>query len=319
MTKIDSKKHWENVFQNKDTMKVSWYQKKPELSLSLIDKYTQLKSQSIIDIGGGDSRLPDGLLEKGYTDITVLDISNIALEKSKKRLAENSKLVRWENSDVLEFNSKEQFDLWHDRAVFHFINDAEDQLRYKVKILELLSENAIVIIGGFSKDNGPDKCSGINIEQHDRKSIAHIFCPEFEIITDFQQKHETPSGSQQNFYWVILKKNRTIDFWNYRYKQDEYAYGIKPNVFIKQELDKRKPGAVLFPAEGEGRNAVYAANLGWDRPKTDLAFITLEAFYKTPTLKPYNGHILLDNASDIIRIACFGENYIPHKTEEKKN
>lgn len=211
MSKNESNKiHWENIFQNKDTSKVSWFQEKPERSLSLIEKYALSNAQSIIDIGGGDSRLPDNLIAKGYTDLTVLDISSIALEESKRRLNDKANSVQWVVSDVLEYDSTKHFDLWHDRAVFHFIKDKEDQLKYKSRMLKLLSESAIAVIGSFSKEDGPLRCSGIDIEQHNRESISNIFFPEFEIVSDFDEIHETPSGSIQNFYWVILSKSATV-------------------------------------------------------------------------------------------------------------
>lgn len=203
----DTKKHWEYIFQNKDTTQVSWYQEKPQMSLDLIGNNVDSKSEAIIDIGGGDSRLPDHLQKQGYENISVLDISEFALVESKKRLGDASKDIDWIISNVIDFDGAGKYKLWHDRAVFHFIKDLTDQLKYKEKLMESLAPGGVVIIGAFSKNEGPHKCSGIEIQQHDRASIIDVFKPEFSILSDFEDIHKTPSGSSQNFYWSILKLN----------------------------------------------------------------------------------------------------------------
>lgn len=207
MNKVKSNQaHWEEIFQHKDTKTVSWYQQKPVLGISLIEKYLSSKSQYIIDVGGGDSRLPDGLLELGAKNITVLDISEAALNESKRRLGNKADMVRWEVSDVLDFNATQQYDIWYDRAVFHFVSDNENQKVYKARMMQSLAPSGIALIGSFAKNDGPMECSGIEIAQQDKTSIHNLFCPEFEILEDFYDSHETPSGSKQSFYWVVLKR-----------------------------------------------------------------------------------------------------------------
>lgn len=212
MDKSEYKNHWETVFKEKDTSKVSWYQDKPLTSLNLINEYAHSKESSIIDIGAGDSRLPDFLLSESYKSISALDISNKALEVTKARLAERAPEINWQVTNVLDFEPKEKYDLWHDRAVFHFISDQKDRLRYKDVLQAGTTQNGIVIIGSFSTNEGPLKCSGLFVKQHDRNSISEIFLPEFEIIHDFEEMHSKPSGGQQNFYWVVLRNVTPAQF-----------------------------------------------------------------------------------------------------------
>lgn len=202
----DAQSHWENVFQNKDTSKVSWFQNRPQRSLDLIKKYCLDKSKAIIEVGGGDSRLPDCLIEKDYRNITVLDISSVAVELSKERLRDDASKISWIVGNVLNFESDTEFDVWHDRAVFHFLMEEQDQQEYKKQLLSKLSGSAILIIGAFSKNSGVERCSGLMVNKQSRESILNLFEPEFALVDDFEEVHVTPSGSSQNFYWSILQK-----------------------------------------------------------------------------------------------------------------
>ena len=200
------KNHWDNIFLNKDTSKVSWYQDKPGTSLRLIHNYADNKSISIIDVGGGDSRLPDFLVDLQYKRISVLDISNKALEVTKSRMGTSAKNVVWIETNVLDFKPRRKFDIWHDRAVFHFINDIQDQLKYKRVVLDSITKKGVVIIATSSKNDGPVKCSGLDVNQHDQHSITKLLYPEFELLDTFDNTHQTPSGDNQNFNWVVLKR-----------------------------------------------------------------------------------------------------------------
>ncbi len=206
MNQDQYKAHWDNLFQNKDTSQVSWFQDIPKTSINLIDKYAPIKTAAIIDIGGGDSKLPDHLLKLEYKDIALLDISTYAIEQSRKRLGKSADLINWINSNILDFESKKRYQLWHDRAVYHFITDPSEQARYKEVLTKTLEPSGIAIIAGFSKNNDPIKCSGLVVSQQDRASIAKTFAPEFEIIEAFEALHSTPSGGQQNFNWTIIKR-----------------------------------------------------------------------------------------------------------------
>ncbi len=206
--KANKKGHWEGIFKTKDTSKVSWFQEKPIISLKLIRDYTKNRNVSIIDVGAGDSQLPDYLLEDQFTNLTFLDISGIALELSKSRIQDKTHNLNWIETNILDFKAKTTFDLWHDRAVFHFISNPVDQMKYKEVLLNALAPSGIVIIAAFSKNGGPSQCSGIDICPHDKESFAKIFSPEFEIINNFENKHRTPSGAIQNFSWVVLKRKK---------------------------------------------------------------------------------------------------------------
>ncbi len=204
--KIAYKQHWESVFQTKDTRQVSWYQDSPELSLKLIQKYSE-PHHPIIDVGGGDSRLPDELLKASYTSVSVLDVSDTALTASQNRLQEKAQLIDWITSDILELKTTQQFRLWHDRAVFHFITEPEEQERYKQQLMQYLHPDGVAVIGSFAANGGAEKCSGLHVARHDKNSIAQLFSPEFSILEEFEAVHITPSGKDQNFYWTILKSN----------------------------------------------------------------------------------------------------------------
>ena len=204
MNRVEYRDHWEQVFQTKDTRQVSWYQEVPIQSLTLIERFCT-PGASIIEVGGGDSRLPDELLLRGYENITVLDISNTALEVTRNRLGERSNLVHWIVSNVLDLKVDRTFDVWHDRAVFHFLNTVEDQEVYKDRLVNHLTIDGMAIIGGFSANDGPFKCSGLEVARHDRSSMTDLFSPEFEIVESFEAVHTTPSGGSQNFQWTILR------------------------------------------------------------------------------------------------------------------
>ena len=204
-THTDIQAHWDNVFKTKDTTKVSWYEKHPVLSIDLIRSYAD-RQNSIIDIGGGNSLLPDALIDAGYKDITVLDISTHALDHTKSRLGEEHLKVKWINSNVLTLHVDHIYDLWFDRAVFHFITHPIDQMRYKNVLQKHLSKNGVAIIGSFSTNDGPEKCSDLEVCRHDTRSMNEIFNPEYEIVDSFEKPHITPSGKSQNFCWTILRK-----------------------------------------------------------------------------------------------------------------
>lgn len=207
MENFDRKNHWENIYETKDLTTVSWYQPIPQISLDLIVGSNIPKSAKIVDVGGGDAYLADFLLEMGYQDITVLDISEKAIERAKKRLGEKSAMVKWLVADAANFESDEKFDLWHDRAVFHFFTDKKEIERYSENANRLLVENGKMIVGTFS-ENGPTKCSGIEIMQHSEASLSQAFEKHFKKNMCFTEDHITPSGGIQNFiFCTFTKKN----------------------------------------------------------------------------------------------------------------
>lgn len=206
MENFDRKKHWENIYQTKEFPEVSWFQPTPETSLDLIAKAGVLKNAKIIDIGGGDSFLVDNLLDLGYTDLSVLDISSSALDRAKKRLGERAKLVKWIVSDVTKFKPGEKYEIWHDRAAFHFLTK-EDEIAEYVKVANnSVSQSGHLIIGTFS-DKGPEKCSGIPIKQYTENSLERIFSNTFKKRISFMIEHITPFNTIQSFIFCSFKKN----------------------------------------------------------------------------------------------------------------
>ena len=197
------KKHWENVYETKNPDQVSWTQEKPRVSLDLINSFGLEKNAKIIDVGGGDSRLVDFLLDEGYENITVLDISEKALEKAKERLGNKAEKVKWIVTDITDFHPTEIYDIWHDRAAFHFLITPEKVSKY-VEIVEK-SVKKFMILGTFSK-NGPTKCSGLEIQQYDEESIIERFENSFEKIKCLTEDHKTPFDTIQNFIFCSFKK-----------------------------------------------------------------------------------------------------------------
>lgn len=201
-----SKQHWENIYETKNTTKdVSWYQDIPKTSINLILSTGVDKNANIIDIGGGDSKLVDMLLELGFKNVFVLDISAKAIEKTKIRLGGKARLVTWIETDILEFDSDIRFDIWHDRATFHFLTKRDDIGRYVEIAGKFIKANAYLITSTFSVD-GPSKCSGLNITQYSEDSIKKIFKKEFIHVRSFEEVHITPFNTKQNFLFSIFKR-----------------------------------------------------------------------------------------------------------------
>ena len=206
MDTIDRKAHWENIYQTRKFEEVSWYQLRPTVSLEMIGKLIPDKSKSIIDIGGGDSFLVDYLLEAGYTDITVLDISAKAIERAKARLGDKATAVTWIVIDITNFKTDRQYDLWHDRAVFHFLGLEADKQAYIQNAKDGIKRNGHLIVATFS-DTGPDKCSGIEISKYSTEDLKNTFTGCFENIECFNTDHETPSNKVQNFSFCSFLKS----------------------------------------------------------------------------------------------------------------
>jgi len=199
------KLHWEKIYDEKNEDEVSWFQKETNESLKMILS-AGIENPKIIDVGSGRSKLLKNLIEIGYNDLTYLDISEAALKKSKEFLGEQSYKVRWISKDVLSFKTDEKFDIWHDRAVFHFLNE-ENLIRKYIDIVEKnISESGHLIIGTFS-ENGPLKCSGLEVRRYSEKVIEKIFNRSFKLIDSFYYDHVTPFNTTQNFLFShFIKK-----------------------------------------------------------------------------------------------------------------
>ncbi len=198
---MSNKEHWDKIYTTKQPNEVSWTQEVPETSLGLINDLNLDKNASIIDVGGGDSNLVDHLLQLGYTNLSVLDISKAAIDRAKKRLGEKASNVQWIVSDIVEFTPNKIYDIWHDRAVFHFLTSTKDINTYK----NLVANHAKnIVLGTFAKD-GPLKCSGLEITQYDKTSIDRTFCPPFHILNFKRETHTTPFETTQNFVFAVLE------------------------------------------------------------------------------------------------------------------
>ncbi len=202
---FNNKEHWERIYQTKAENEVSWFQSYPATSMKLIDDLNLSKAANIIDIGGGDSHLIDALLEKGYQNLWVLDISKQAIEKAQQRLGEKGKNVHWIVSDITEFVLPVQFDCWHDRAAFHFLTTEEKISRYVAVAENAIKPNGYLIISTFS-EQGPKKCSGLDIMQYSENSLTARFENVFDKINCFQEDHLTPFNTTQNFLFCTFKK-----------------------------------------------------------------------------------------------------------------
>lgn len=205
MVASDRKMHWETIYQNKSFHEMSWYQATPAISLQFISDLRIDKSASIIDIGGGDSHFVDNLLGLGFSDITVLDVSESAIRRAEARLGHLAEKVTWIAEDVTQFKPEKKYELWHDRAAFHFLTDASEIGRY-IEILKIaVADNGHVIIGTFS-ENGPKKCSGIEIKQYSESSMSELFENGFEKLSCETIDHKTPFNTIQNFVFCRFSK-----------------------------------------------------------------------------------------------------------------
>lgn len=200
-----SKQHWENVFKTKTPEEVSWFQTYPKTSIEFVDLFHLPPDANIIDIGGGDSHFVDALLDKGFKNIYVLDISANAIERAKQRLGESASKVNWIVSDITEFEPQVQFDLWHDRAAFHFLT-AEESIHKYVTIAEnAIKKDGHLILGTFS-EKGPKKCSGLEIKQYSEASLSASFQVSFERVKCITEDHVTPFNTVQNFLFCCFRK-----------------------------------------------------------------------------------------------------------------
>lgn len=208
MENFDRKKHWEKIYQTKQLNEVSWFQPTPETSLDFIRQFNVPTTAKIIDIGGGDSFLVDNLLDKGYQDITVLDISEAAIERAKQRLGERATKVKWIVADAAKFQPTEKYDFWHDRAAFHFLTDEQEISNYLDTAQKNIRPTGVLVIGTFS-EQGPKKCSGIEIKQYSENSMTVRLKNFFEKIKCITIDHKTPFDTIQNFVFCSFRKLQT--------------------------------------------------------------------------------------------------------------
>jgi ubiquinone/menaquinone biosynthesis C-methylase UbiE len=204
--KLSIKAHWENIYNTKLPTEMSWYQKYPSLSLKLIKTSGIEAKHSIIDVGGGTSLLVDSLLEKGFKRLAVLDISHSALDIAKSRLGTRAENVKWYEADATEFQPPKQFDLWHDRAVFHFLTDEEAQRKYVEVLKRTLVSGGYLVISTFAID-GPKKCSGRDTVKYEVSSMSAKLGGEFRLLEFLDELHITPGKKEQKFTYFLYKRS----------------------------------------------------------------------------------------------------------------
>lgn len=196
---------WDDVYKKKSEHEVSWFQDFPKCSLAFISDFNLAVDAQIIDVGGGESRLVDHLLEQSFFNISILDISAKSLEKTKKRLGKRAENINFIVSDITLFRPNKKYDLWHDRATFHFLTEKEQVERYLKTASEALSLNGYLLVSTFSK-SGPDKCSGLKISQYSQEDLKALFGRYFCNTSCKEEVHVTPWGSEQAFVYCGFKK-----------------------------------------------------------------------------------------------------------------
>jgi 2-polyprenyl-3-methyl-5-hydroxy-6-metoxy-1,4-benzoquinol methylase len=203
----EKQKHWDTVYETKQPNEVSWTQDNPQPSLDFIHSLHLPKTARIIDVGGGDSKLVDHLLAEGFEDITVLDISAKALDKAKKRLGSSAGLVKWVVGDITDFEPDTTFDVWHDRATFHFLTTPDQIEKYIDTATKAVT--GYLVIGTFS-DKGPKKCSGLDVTQYSEEKIMQAFEKGFDKIRCITEDHTTPFSTKQNFLFCSFKRRPIV-------------------------------------------------------------------------------------------------------------
>lgn len=203
---METKTHWENVYETKPSDRVSWFQEHAALSLQLIQKVESRGDAKIIDVGAGASTLVDDLLSFGFKDVTVLDISRKALETARHRLGERADRVHWIEADITTAQFPQYyFDVWHDRAVFHFLTNPDDRGKYVENVLHSVKAGGHVIVATFSL-SGPTKCSGLDVVRYSPETLQGEFGNSFDLIDHVEEKHKTPSGAEQQFIYNVFAK-----------------------------------------------------------------------------------------------------------------
>lgn len=202
---FDRKRHWETIYENRAPEEVSWYQDMPATSLDFVKKVNLPKNASIIDVGGGESFFVDCLLEQGYRNITVLDISDAAIRHVRQRVGEQVKNVTWVVADIVHFKPEGKYDFWHDRAAFHFLTSEDDIRQYKTLVKRALKPSGYMVIGTFS-DLGPQRCSGLEVHQYSEELLTSQFSDCFQKVECRRVDHVTPYNTIQNFLFCLFRR-----------------------------------------------------------------------------------------------------------------
>ncbi len=201
------KDHWDTVHRERRADEVSWYQRHPTRSLELVDATGIGHDAAIVDVGGGASTLVDHLLDAGYSDVTVLDLSAIGLEQARRRLGARARLVDWVSADVRSWRPDRAYDLWHDRAVLHFLVDPGDRKRYVETLRAALAPGGHAIVATFGPD-GPEQCSGLPVVRYDTEDLTVLLGAGFRLVEHRLDDHRTPGGVAQQFLYARFRRDR---------------------------------------------------------------------------------------------------------------
>jgi len=202
---MDQETHWEKIYRQKASETVSWYRRHLETSLALIERAAADRNASIIDVGGGESTLVDDLLLRGFKNIAVLDISQTAIDVTKKRLGPAAERVHWLVADITQAQlAPGAYDIWHDRAVFHFLSAAEQRASYVRKVVRAVRPGGHVVVSTFGPE-GPTKCSGLDVVRYDSDSLHDEFGTRFRVVESSTELHETPFGTTQQFLYCYCR------------------------------------------------------------------------------------------------------------------
>ena len=199
----DTARHWDRTH-GSGTTRVSWYQATPTMSLELIDVLGVDPGTAVVDVGGGASTLVDELLHRGFEDVSVLDVSDVALDASRRRLGSDAHRVHWLRTDLRLWTPERRYGLWHDRAVFHFLVEPPDRDRYRRLLASALEPGGVAVIATFSPE-GPSRCSGLPVARYSPEDLAAAAGEQFELVAHRHEEHATPEGSTQPFTWVALR------------------------------------------------------------------------------------------------------------------
>ena len=203
---MSTKTHWEHIYETKAPTQVSWYQEHAKFSLQYIQKTGIQKTDHIIDVGGGASTLVDDLIEDGFQNVTILDVSGTALQVARQRLGSRAVVVNWIEVDITQAALPDDaYDVWHDRAVFHFLTQAADRQHYIETVRHSVRLGGHVIVATFAPD-GPERCSGLEVVRYSPESLHSEFGEDFEVVDSTRETHHTPFGTEQRFIYCYCRK-----------------------------------------------------------------------------------------------------------------
>lgn len=199
--------HWDRIYRQRGPSEVSWYQREPQVSLALLDGLGVTPDQAVVDVGGGASTLAACLLDRGFREVTVIDLSDVALAEARDAMGERAGGVHWLQQDVLTWRPERRCGMWHDRAVFHFLVEEERRRAYLATVRAALADGGAVVMGTFAAD-GPDHCSGLPVWRYGPEDLGEAFGPDFRVVDVRREEHHTPGGGLQPFTWIAMRYDR---------------------------------------------------------------------------------------------------------------